>query len=505
MSASNKKEYGDYQTPPFFAKRVCQLLKSMRINPKYVLEPTCGIGNFITATLDIFNPVSCIGIEINPVYSKQAELNAQDSNVEIINQDFFKCNLGELSLGEASEQLLIVGNLPWVNNSNLSSIGSNNVPEKSNFKDLKGIYALTGESNFDISEFIILSLIDAFKWRNVTIAVLCKTNVARNVFSEICRQQLSNYNISYFTFDAKAVFDVSASGCLLIVQFNNDARPFVCDISTINMPDVVESTLLYKDGKIVSSSTEFDFDGKCEFEWRQGIKHDCSAIMELKISEDGRIYNKKGDQVDIEETLLYPLVKSSDIKQAILNSFKRKILVTQRKPGDDTLAIKDKCPLTWEYLERNKSYFDKRKSTIYKKTHPFSLFGIGDYSFLDYKVVVSGLYKEPLFSLVYGAKPVMIDDTCYSISFERYDEAYVAMLILNSQPVQNFIKSIAFMDAKRPYSKKILDRIEIKKILEVVELEDLEKVEAKFKLDNYVKQAMVDDIKRRVKMDNRWF
>lgn len=56
-------------------------------------------------------------------------------------------------------------------------------------------------------------------------------------------------------------------------------------------------------------------------------------------------------------------------------------------------------------------------------------------------------------------KPVMTDDTSYFICFPTYDIAYVAMLILNSRRVQQFLFTIAFLDAKRPYTKKCLKEL----------------------------------------------
>jgi len=105
--------------------------------------------------------------------------------------------------------------------------------------------------------------------------------------------------------------------------------------------------------------------------------------------------------------------------------------------------------------------FDKRKSRIFKKR--FSIFGIGDYAFKPYKIAISGFYKEPFFSLVYpiNGKPVMFDDTVYYISFDSYQEAKEVWNLLNSYEVKNFLRSIAFIEGKRPYSKEVLSRIDL--------------------------------------------
>ena len=107
---------------------------------------------------------------------------------------------------------------------------------------------------------------------------------------------------------------------------------------------------------------------------------------------------------------------------------------------------------------------------IYKDKPPFSIFGVGDYSFKPYKVAMSGLYKSSHFSLLLpvNGKPVMLDDTCYLLGFDSLGQAAVALGLLNSQPVQDFLKSIVFPDSKRPYTKDVLMRIDLQKVVSLV-------------------------------------
>ena len=65
-----------------------------------------------------------------------------------------------------------------------------------------------------------------------------------------------------------------------------------------------------------------------------------------------------------------------------------------------------------------------------------------------------------------ACKPVMVDDTCYFIGFDNFDDAYVAECLLNSSEVRNFLRGIVDLSAKRPYSKKILGRIDFGKLTE---------------------------------------
>ena len=167
---NGKREYGDYQTPIEFAEKVCHYLKEYRhFRPSAIVEPTCGIGNFLKSSL-VFGANEYYGIEINPKYCEICKNSINDSKVKIINSDFFA--FSSKSLIKDKRQILFIGNPPWVTNSALSALGSDNVPIKINFKSLKGIDAITGASNFDVCEYIILQLINEYRDTNTVFSML---------------------------------------------------------------------------------------------------------------------------------------------------------------------------------------------------------------------------------------------------------------------------------------------------------------------------------------------
>jgi hypothetical protein len=111
-------------------------------------------------------------------------------------------------------------------------------------------------------------------------------------------------------------------------------------------------------------------------------------------------------------------------------------------------------------------YFEQRKSSIYKDKPPFSIFGVGDYSFKPYKVAISGFYKRSTFSLVLpeNGKPMMLDDTCYFLSFDNISKTIFVWTILNNEYTQQLLATLTFLDAKRPYTKDILMRLSIDRV-----------------------------------------
>ena len=495
---NGKREFGDYQTPIEFSDKVCTYLKEkLHITPSAIVEPTCGVGNFIKSSL-LFNASEYYGIEINPEYCSICRESINDDRVTIINSDFFITS--SMDYIKDKRKILVLGNPPWVTNSTLSSLGSDNLPIKSNFKGLKGIDAITGSSNFDICEYIILQLISEYKNTNTVIAMLCKTSVARNVFIELKRNHISFSIYDVLEFDAAKVFGINASACVLIIQLSEiKAVTEKCNVYSFDNPEVVKYQFGYSDrGQFYSNlAIPIDnFDGQCCFEWRQGVKHDCSSVMELSLC-NGKMYNRQKEIVEIEDDIIFPLVKSSMFKSPIINYFSKYVIVTQKRVREETEYIEHEFPKTWHYLYRNIDFFSRRKSSIYKGSPLFSMFGIGDYSYSKYKVGISGFYKKPLFSVLYSndGKPVMTDDTSYFICFESFDMAYVAMLLLNSERVQQFLKSIAFIDAKRPYTKKVLERIDFSKIVQYIQLDDLVGTEHLLNLSDYVTSSMYDTFK----------
>lgn len=489
---NGKQEYGDYQTPFGFAEDVCVYLKNYRhIKPSVVIEPTCGTGSFLKSSL-LFGAQKYYGIEINPEYCAVCRNSIKDDRINITNSDIFDVSFRDIA--KKNQSVLILGNPPWATNSALSAASSENLPLKSNFRGLKGIDAITGSSNFDICEYIILKLIDEFRNTNTLICMLCKTSVARNIFTEMKREGIAFSSCDILEFDALKIFGIHVCASILVIQLSDKAETTdVCNLLDFADYTAVRKQLKYSNGQVYKNMNLHvdDFEGHSCFQWRQGVKHDCSEIMELTI-KDGKFRNGKNQNVQIETDVVFPLVKSSMFKSPMIHSFSKFVIVTQKKSREETEHLAYETPKAWKYLNDNIKRFENRKSAIYRSAPRFSMFGVGSYSYSRFKVGVSGFYKQPLFSVLYSddGKPVMTDDTSYFICFDNFDRAYVAMLLLNSKRVQNFLMSITFLDAKRPYTKKVLERIDFEKIVAALPIEELEKTEKLLNLSNYITESM---------------
>ena len=472
-------EFGDYQTPPSFAQLVCQKLRKIhRLSPKVVIEPTFGKGNFICGILDSFPDIQCLyGIEINKRYVETARQkiheHASNVNKELLHADIFTFDFTAIKKNiTKNDSVLIIGNPPWVTNSQLSAMESDNLPTKANFKGCSGLEAMTGKGNFDIAENIILRLLSEFSGYDCTLAMLCKTGVAKNIVRDMKKYTFSMSMIDLYLFDAEETFGVNCDAGLLVIKLGN-RRTDSCKVYDFYTHEE-KKQFGWSDNAFYSNFSNLNYsaaiDGVSQFEWRQGIKHDCSKVMELKAVGTNRYQNGLGENYSFNlGTFVYPLVKSSDIKSVEITETRKFVIVPQKKINNDTLRIKEIDRNMWEYLSKHEALLNSRRSLIYKKSPKFAVFGVGDYSFAKYKVGVSGFYKNPIFSLIWNECPIMLDDTCYFLSFDNLAHALITAALLNSKENMNFLKSIAFLDSKRPYTKEILRRIDFAKLAELVD------------------------------------
>ena len=59
---------------------------------------------------------------------------------------------------------------------------------------------------------------------------------------------------------------------------------------------------------------------------------------------------------------------------------------------------------------------------------------------------------------------MLLDDTCYFLSFDNRAEARVVANILNSAPCPQTVWALVFEDTKRPITVEILQRLNLKAI-----------------------------------------
>ena len=482
MAAKSRRiqEFGDFQTPTQLAREVCLLLAKKGLTPASVLEPTCGKGNFLVAALQAFPGIKkALGMDINSEHITRARAAAQavsgNCDTEIRQEDFFNADWGRV-VDSLPEPLLVIGNPPWVTNAALGFMDGSNSPQKVNFQNRRGIDAITGKSNFDISEWMLLKALDWIAGKRAAIAMLCKTAVARKVLHHAWKTGMPLTQADIYRIDAAAHFGVAVDACLLLAVASSTSKSTECRIYDSISEHSTPTVMKYDNGRLLADVEAYrswhHLEGSGRQTWRSGIKHDCSKVMELR-KLNGEYRNGLGESVNLESDYLYPMLKSSDIAKVPEPRPSRLMLVPQQFVGEDTSIIERRAPQTWAYLESHSELLQYRASSIYRNRPKFSVFGVGEYSFAPWKVAISGFYKGMNFVAIgpSSGKPVVLDDACYFMPCQTQDEAVAIAEMLNSQIAREFFSSFVFWDSKRPVTAELLERLDLVALAQELKIE----------------------------------
>ena len=248
---NRQKEFGDFQTPNDLAAQVVALVAELFGLPDLVVEPTVGLGSFLRASHGKWgNACSYEGYEINHDYVRSTSRRLSDLGVSLWQQDFFPADWHRILRKRNTPRILVLGNPPWVTNSEQGILGSNNLPKKANFQRLRGFDAKTGKSNFDIAEWMLIRLIEALPTSGA-IAMLCKTMTARKVLRHFWKTEGGLESSKLFRIDAKANFDVAVDACLFFASGKRTQDRIATIYSRLNLASRV-TEFGWVDGNLVS-------------------------------------------------------------------------------------------------------------------------------------------------------------------------------------------------------------------------------------------------------------
>ncbi|MEN3027394.1 MAG: DUF559 domain-containing protein [Chlorobiota bacterium] len=173
------------------------------------------------------------------------------------------------------------------------------------------------------------------------------------------------------------------------------------------------------------------------------LKRPDGLVVVRNITEGAKV---EVDEVTetIEPDLLYPLLRGRDVKrwQAEPSAW---ILMVQdpiKRRGIDEQDMQTHYPRTYGYLKRFEKVLSGRKSRgvsdMLKKGAPFyTMFAVGDYTFVQWKVVWRGQVAPQLIAAVISSvdgKVVVPDQTVYQTPFTAPEPAHFFCACLNSSP-----------------------------------------------------------------------
>lgn len=473
---------GDFQTPQDLADEVCAVVAAAMPRPRAVLEPTCGRGSLLVAADRRFGEGAClVGLELDDDHLGQAAAalaHRGPDGLTLLHDDIFAVDLPGLVAAQA-DPLLILGNPPWVTAAGLGARDGANRPARAGAEGLRGLDARTGRSNFDISEWIAARLIEAAGGRQAMIALLLKTAVARRLLARAWGSGLPLRDPAIRRVDARRRFGAAVDACLF-TAFTDRPGARRCPVYAGLDAATPTAVLGHADGALIA---DLDAHGRAidlspetgdEDAWRSGVKHDCAAVLELARGADaGPLVNGLGEAVDVEEALLYPLLKGAAIARGARvggrvggREAERWLLLPQAALADDTADLAARAPRAWAYLSAHGDALDRRRSSIYRGRPRFAVFGVGPYAFAPWKVAIAGLGRsiEPQVVGPRAGRPVLFDDTVYFHPCRSPEEARLKRELLVSPPARDFFAAHVFWDMKRPITAGHLRRLSLRRV-----------------------------------------
>ncbi|MGB1278161.1 MAG: SAM-dependent DNA methyltransferase, partial [Nannocystaceae bacterium] len=335
---------------------VCAVARDRFGAPAVVVEPSCGVGGFLVAAYHQFGSRSRLhGVELRRDYlaqAGQALTTAGSRGHTLLHANLFDVDWGAF-LAQQSTPLLLLGNPPWVTNAAQGVTGSTNLPPKVRAWGAGGLAALTGESNFDISQWLVTRLLEAAAGREVGFALLLKVAVVRRLLVDAWKSQLPLRGLAIYKIDAQSQFQASVDACLFVGHCDRRGEPR-CPIYEGLASTEASGVIGYAEGGLIADINAYAqtrhllASAPEQPTWRSGIKHDCAKVFELRRVGEG-FQNGLGEPVEVESAYLYPLLKSSDVARGRAPG-QRWLIVPQRSVGESTAGLETAAPKLWKYL-----------------------------------------------------------------------------------------------------------------------------------------------------------
>ncbi|MFD1600733.1 type I restriction endonuclease subunit M [Halobellus rarus] len=215
-------------------------------------------------------------------------------------------------------------------------------------------------------------------------------------------------------------------------------------------PDVPSSSWLRADAERAAIGT-------CTYRIRHGVKDDAKAVYAV-------------DRETIERHSLgpdhiYPYLKSKHIVKYGLFGHDLQLVPQRRIDEDNEDELRRETPATYAYLDAHRDRLLDRGSSWFDDGPFYSLFGVGAYTWAEYKVVWCRLGFKPHFAVVstvsdpiVGEKTVVPGDHCMFVGTDDEREAHYLCALLNSAPYQRCLRDIS-SGGKSSLSKSTVERL----------------------------------------------
>ncbi|WP_135853565.1 DNA methyltransferase family protein [Halorussus salinus] len=195
--------------------------------------------------------------------------------------------------------------------------------------------------------------------------------------------------------------------------------------------------------------------GDCAHEIRHGVKDDAQAVFSI---DRERV-------ADLENEFVYPYVKSRHVVKYGLFGHELRLVPLRKANEDNEAELREECPNTYDYLESRRDELEARSSSWLDKGPFYNVFGLGEYTWSEYKVAWCRLGFKPHFAVVstvedddLGEKQVVPGDHFMFVAADSEEEAHFLCALLNSAPYQRSLKHVA-SEGKASLSKSVVSNL----------------------------------------------
>ncbi|WP_256391341.1 N-6 DNA methylase [Natronoarchaeum rubrum] len=509
---------GEYYTPRGVAALAVDALED-DVGADTYLDPGCGSGAFLSVLIDRKLAATAdagldarerldritdgvFGIDLNPVAVRSATLSYVLSLAPLLGSPevesvavpvFLTDALGVTRdddlryRGEPFDPRVdhLVGNPPWITWSDLPdavrTAWRDGPAERLDLAPGDGKTALLGHANDDVSVPFVLTCADRYLAADGDAAFVLKRTIAKGPAGRRLRAQrldgdpLRVRRVHDFA-DLRPFGDGVRAGAAIFALSAGESASTPIPVTAWSRGDAAPdfSTRAAVDATLRREETEFvpvdaedpasswlraDADrralGDCDHEIRHGVKDDAREVFEID----------RDQLADIEPDHVFPYLKSRHVvKYGLFGHDLR--LVPQRQAGEDNEdRLERECPRTYDYLDARRERLAERSSSWLDRGPFYSVFGLGEYTWADYKIVWCRLGYKPHFAVVssvededLGEKPVVPGDHCMFVATDDEREAHFLCALLNSSLYQRSLDDIV-SEGKSSLSKAVVSRL----------------------------------------------
>lgn len=552
ISHEMRLQLGEYYTPRGVAELSVDELDIDDDESDTFLDPGCGSGIFLATCIDAkrealggdLSPEELVdvitdtvfGVDLNPVAVKSAKLSyllsllpmIEQGNVDRLELPVFLTDSLKLTRDDqirfGGDRLdlsvdHLVGNPPWITWGNLSEQLRDAWREKY-VKQLDllphyGVETRLGHANDDISVPFIWVCIHHYLNEDGDASFVLKRDIMKGPAGRLLRTQRVNSrpvtvrHIHDFNRLRPFGDDVGVHSAVYTLDTDSGTGfPIETDSwkkrsgkPAFSSAERMQDTLVHEETAMIpveeddtsSSWVRQDAEsralGECEHGIRHGVKDDAKDVYSIDRS-----------QLDeIEPDHVYPYIKSKHVVKYGLFGHGLHLVPIRKANEDNENELQNNCPKTYEYLESNRNALEDRSSTWLDKGTFYNVFGLGEYTWSDYKVVWCRLGFKPHFAVVsnvddedLGEKMVVPGDHFMFISTDDKYEAHFLCSLLNSSIYQKSIKGIA-SEGKSSLSKTVISKLELP---EYTETEDSKRL-AELSMDAHEIVPQHTDVRKR--------